>query len=197
MKKILLGLLLSITLFACSNDESKMKSGIADYLSKTAKDPKSYEFIELKVIDTITVGKCATNLITSNNDLIADINIEIQKLENEIKDAQQDIDYKEFKKDFDKIINAANSSISILKLEINDYEKENIKLKKITTLTDVVFYNANHKFRLKNGFGALDLDQKYVLFDKEFNVKYMSSDILDFENEKDKLFKETDFYKKL
>jgi hypothetical protein len=196
MKKILLGLLLSITFFSCSN-ESKMKSGIADYLNKTAKDPKSYEFVELKVIDTITVGECATNLITSNNNLIAEKNIEIQNRENEIKDAQQDIDYKEFKIDFDKIINAANSSKSIFKLEINDYKKENIKLKKITTLTDVVFYNANHKFRLKNGFGALDLDQKYVLFDKQLNVKYMSSDILDFENEKDKLFKETDFYKKL
>jgi hypothetical protein len=43
----------------------------------------------------------------------------------------------------------------------------------------------------------MDLDQKYVLFDKDFNVKNMSSDILDFENEKDKLFKETDLYKKL
>ena len=185
-----------MTLFSCSN-ESKMKSGITDYISKTAKDPKSYEFVELKVIDTITVEECATNLITSNNDLIAEKNIEIQKEETKIKDAQQDIDYKEYKISFDNIINASNSIIIILKSEINDFEKENIKLKKITTLTDVVFYNANHKFRLKNGFGALDLDQKYVLFDNEFNVKYMTSDILDFENEKDKLFKETAFYKKL
>ena len=105
--------------------------------------------------------------------------------------------YKEFKKDFDKIINAANSSISIFKLEINDYEKENIKLKKITNLKDIVFYNSNHKFRLKNGFGALDLEQQLVLFDKEFNAKYMTIDILDFENEKVRLFKETDFYNNL
>jgi hypothetical protein len=196
MKKIILGLLLSVTLFSCSN-ESKMKSGIKNYLEKTAKDPKSYEFVELKVIDTITAGECSKDLITNNIALIAEKNLEIQKEENKIKDAQQDIDYKEFKIDFDKIINASNSSISIFKLEIYDYEKENIKLKKTTTSTDVVFYNANHKFRLKNGFGAMDLDQKYVLFDKDFNVKNMSSDILDFENEKDKLFKDTDFYKKL
>jgi hypothetical protein len=174
-----------------------MKNGITDYLNKNAKDPKSYEFVELKVIDTITAGECAKDLITTNVGLIAEKNIEIQKKENEIKDAQQDIDYKEYKISFDKIINLSKSSISIFKLEINDYEKENIKLKKITTLTDVVFYNANHKFRLKNGFGALDLDQKFVLFDKDFIVKNMTSDILDFENTKENLFKETDLYKKL
>ena len=64
-------------------------------------------------------------------------------------------------------------------------------------MKDIVFYNSNHKFRLKNGFGALDLEQQLVLFDKEFNAKYMTIDILDFENEKVRLFKETDFYNNL
>ena len=196
MKKIVLGLLIAVSLFSCSN-ESKMKNGIIDYLNKNAKDPKSYEFVDLKVIDTITVGECAENLITTNIELIAEKNLEIQKRKDEIKDAQEDLDYKEFKIDFDKIINSSKSSISIFELEINDYKSENLKLKKINALKDVVFYNIAHKFRLKNGFGALDLDQKYVLFDKDFNVKNMTNDILDFENTKDKLFKETDFYKKI
>lgn len=196
MKKNILMLVLSIALFSCSN-ESKMKSGINDYLNKNAKDPKSYEFVELKINDTITVGECAKNLINTNIDLIVEKKLEIQKKENDIKDAQEDIDYKEMKMDFDKIINLSKSSISIFKSEINDYEKENLKLKKITTIKDIIFYNANHKFRLKNGFGALDLNQEYVLFDKNFVVKNMTSDILELENMKGKLFKETDFYKKL
>lgn len=197
MKKIILVAILLTALFSCSNDESKMKSGIVDYLNKNAKDPKSYEFVELKVIDTITAGECAKDLIESNISLIAEKKLEIQVKENEIINAQQDLDYNEFKVDFDNIINLSKKTIKLCNDAINEYEKENIKLKKIINLKDIVFYNSNHKFRLKNGFGALNLEQQLVLFDKEFNAKYMTSDILDFENEKVRLFKETDFYNNL
>ena len=66
MRKVILIMSLSIALFSCSN-ESKMKSGIKEYFNTKAKDPKSYEFVELKVFDTLTIGEVAKEIIESNN----------------------------------------------------------------------------------------------------------------------------------
>ena len=66
MKKNVLLVVLSVLIMACSND-NKMKSAIKDYMNKNAKDPQSYEYVDLKIMDTIQIEEFAKKTIDFNN----------------------------------------------------------------------------------------------------------------------------------
>jgi hypothetical protein len=55
MKKILFVLLLSMTLFSCSNDESKMKESITNKIKENLKNPDSFEFVSMNIKTKISV----------------------------------------------------------------------------------------------------------------------------------------------
>lgn len=165
MKKTITVLGLTLLILSCKNNESKMKIGIKEYLGKNAKDPKSYEFIELKILDTVTFGEI-------NKRIFDDLNEGIES-------AKKDIVFQ------NKLINEFPSLPS-------DKEKEKIKEREaqITSLTkelganksdftnkEIAGYVTRHKFRIKNGFGALDLDEMFVEFDKDCNLLEMDKDL--------------------
>ena len=57
MKKLLLGLLLSMTLFSCSNNESKMKESITNKIKENLKNPDSFEFVSMNIKTNISVDE--------------------------------------------------------------------------------------------------------------------------------------------
>lgn len=153
-------------MISCNSNESKMKNGIKDYLEINAKDPKSYEFVELKILDTVTVGEINKRIV---DDIIYDIELAKENLVFE-----------------NKLINDYPNSSNLLTNKAKIKESETL----IATLTkeleankkdfkdkNVIGYIAKHKFRIKNGFGALDLSEMYVEFDKDFNFLEMDKDI--------------------
>jgi hypothetical protein len=162
MKKFILLLVLSMALFSCSNNESKMKSAIIDYLNKNARDPKSYEFVELKIVDTVTVGDYAENKI-----------LELQISNSE---AQQQINITKLKAK-DNPSETKNKIILLSEEIIVKNKKDSIELSKNLNNKEVIGFVATHKFRIKNGFGALDLSEMYVEFDKEFKLLEMDKDL--------------------
>ena len=176
MKKLLSLLLLTLTLISCSN-ESKMKSNIVTYFEKTAKDPKSYESVEFKVIDTITVSGVAKEKIKLFQKNIDDNN----KLLKELKKTKTffstivgyDDDYLTMLDNQNEGPTAVNYQITTLG-EVNDSVQVEInKYKEKVNDNTVLGYIAFHKFRIKNAFGALDLYEKYITFDTNFNVLEM------------------------
>lgn len=170
MKKIILGLAISIALASCSNNESKMKSEILVYLDKNAKDPKSYELVELKILDTVTAGEVATQLKKLNDSFIKEYTQEIEGLK-KIKSKNEFYNKKFNSHDFDDLIkeniNDINSDMSMIK----ESQEDNIKLQKLLKSADIIGYMVHHKYRLKNGFGALDLSESDVLFNKDFKLE--------------------------
>ena len=79
MRKLLLGALLLLSMFnlvSCGN-QGKMESGIKTFLEKNAKDPVSYQLVELKIIDTITISSIAKNSIKVSQETIDDNNREL------------------------------------------------------------------------------------------------------------------------
>ena len=163
MKKVILILSFSMVLISCSN-ESKMKSGIKDYFDKNAKDPKSYEFVELKVFDTLTIGKVAKQVIEDIDQNIKTENDNIT-FENDLMAKYPTVTGSEEK---EKI----KSSQDMIK----SYNTDKEKIKTFLNSKEIVLYNATHKYRLKNGFGALDLSSSDFVFDKGFNVVKMASE---------------------
>jgi hypothetical protein len=162
MKKAITILGLGILMVSCNSNESKMKSGIKEYLEKNAKDPKSYEFVELKILDTVTIGELYKRKV-ENNELEMEVendNIVFQnKLLNDFPSLPSDEGMASIKQSEEEIIKVTKQ------LELN---KKNINNK------EIVGYVATHKYRLKNGFGALDLSEMFVEFDKDFKFLEMN-----------------------
>jgi hypothetical protein len=157
MKKIILGLNVVVSLVSCSNNESKMREEIVTYLQANAKDPKSYEFVELKVVDTVTIGEVNKRLIGDNKVgiFIAESSLEVEKML--VKDIGVEQELK----------------VKGIVSNLNELKKQALTLSKDTINKEPLGYIATHKFRIKNGFGALDLSSRYIQFDKEFKLLKM------------------------
>jgi hypothetical protein len=54
MKKIVLGILMAISLFSCSN-ESKIKESITNKIKENLKNPDSFEFVSIKISSKISL----------------------------------------------------------------------------------------------------------------------------------------------
>lgn len=80
MKKILLGLLLSITLFACSNDESKMKESISNKIKEQLKNPDSFEFVSMEIKSKISLDTLKKKI---NKESINEFKVLIKAREND------------------------------------------------------------------------------------------------------------------
>jgi hypothetical protein len=163
MKKLVL-VLMAMALVSCSN-ESKMKSEIKTYLDKNAKDPKSYEFTELKIVDTVTVGDV-------NKRIVDDINYNIEGAKKDIIFQNEMITKYPTLSHTEEI-----SKIKENEIEIANFTKELELNKKDFTNKGVLGYVAIHKFRIKNGFGALDLSEMFVEFDKDFKLLEMDKNL--------------------
>lgn len=165
MKRTITILGCAILMISCNNNESKMKSGIKEHLNKNAKDPKSYEFVELKILDTVTVGEI-------NKRIVDDITYDIER-------AKEDIIFQtKLINDYPSLPNDDNKSkIKEYELEIANLTQKLNANKKDFTNKEIAGYVANHKFRLKNGFGALDLSEMFVEFDKDFNFLEMDKNL--------------------
>jgi hypothetical protein len=176
MKKNILFLCLSLLIVSCNSNEHKMKTGIKNYLDKNAKDPKSYEFVELKVIDTVTAGEIAKHKIEFNNEILK---VEAGSLTLSKENLQKAIGYKkQFNdNDFDEDIIGSAKEVKEAETAIEQCKKENKHYAKWIDSKEVLGYIAIHKCRLKNGYGALDLTEYYVEFDKNFNLLAMDKDI--------------------
>lgn len=154
-------LYLAVILISCNSNESKMKVGITDYLNKNAGDPKSYELIELKVIETVTVGEIA-KMITANNDTIITKYTEaLQKIKN---------NFREYAPIEIRKMNEMRPEIEKLKIEYEYYTP-------LINSKEVLGYIAFHKFRIKNSLGILGIATHYVAFDKEFKLLGMDDNI--------------------
>ena len=136
-----------------------MKSEIKDYVSKNFNDPKSYELIEFKVVDSITPHE------------IAKISIEDTKMDLKM-DKESLLDAKKLLEDLQNekmndLLVGAQESYNNYKLMVESDEKIIKDDEKKLNNNDVYGYVVLHKFRAKNAMGALLLQEKAFLFDKE------------------------------
>lgn len=165
MKKIILVLVVVLTLFSCSKSpENIMKSEIKTYLDKNAKDPSSYEFIDL-TYKKVTKGDLTNLEVGLMKDDIESINKDVEFQNKMIRNYPTLSHEKET-----ATITEDNNKIDSLNKSI----KEKINLLKNKT---ILGYMATHHCRLKNGFGALDLATYYGYFDKDYKLLELSTDL--------------------
>ena len=143
MKKLLVFSMLSMVLFSCGSNENKLLSKLENHLKSNLKDPSSYELIESK-LDTSFAIDNLKNSIT---------NLEESIKENEsylkIYEGEEKLSYQE-KIDYEK------NRIKEIEDEMSKTDKNKI------SLIGGVF-----KYRAKNGFGALGIENSTVWYSPE------------------------------
>jgi hypothetical protein len=191
MKKIISTLLVSLFLISCSKSQNNIKSEISVFFENNAKDPKSYEFVELKIADTVTVEDCIKSSQENNAEFILYLKTNIEDYKTTIIKKETDIneiknmeyasasEKEKLIADLNKSIENKKKQIESLNLKITETKNESEKIEKIENKKDVVCFVYKHKYRLKNGFGALDLVESYFLFDKNNKLLNKSEDILE------------------
>jgi hypothetical protein len=162
MKKAIVILGLVILIASCNSNESKIKSGIRKYIEENANDPSSYEFVDLRIIDTVTRDELSKR--------------KIEEIEGDLKLEKQDIVMQ-------------SDIISLFPSVSNDNSKSIIKMseERIVTLTkqlesskkdlnnnQIVGYVVKHKYRQNNESGILYLAEVFVEFDKDFKLLDMN-----------------------
>lgn len=138
MKKILFGVL-AISIYSCDSKQSKIEDTIKTRVVSTFDDPKSYELIEAKVLDTTGLGKELKHqqlVVKSCKSIIGNCNFMIQNgnMDDIVKSGKK-------KKENIEEIKIAENKIK----ELLDFK--NGKISKIS-----------HKYRAKNKDGALILE---------------------------------------
>lgn len=172
MKKNVLLVVLSVLVMACSN-ENKMKSEIKDYMNKNAKDPQSYEYVDLQIMDTIQTAEFAKKTIDFNNvnqkfcdSVVVNFDADVNKVELDYMGENMNT------------VEKHQEQLKDAKETLKKGKAENLKMNSFIKSKDVLIYLTIHKFRAKNGFGALDLDSIYVQFDKDFKLLSVSKEEL-------------------
>ena len=152
MKKLLTILICIITLSCAENKEDLLKKSAENWISKNANNPKSYEFVNFKIIDTLNLNKQNDTVYISLNKDLENYQRGIRGYENGIKILDRTIEEgKADEKDIleSKIIRRVISKTKITIDSLNkliDNRKEKYFGKTI--------YNTKLKFRINNNFNA-------------------------------------------
>lgn len=145
MKKLSIAvLILSTTMLSCSN-EDKLLSKLESHLKENLKDPSSYEKIEAK-LDTTFVAEDLKNSVESLED-----DLEYQKKLRDIWEVGDD-SYNEYHAN----VLVDERAIKDLKTELSH-----------TDPTKIALIYGIFKYRAKNGFGALGIEQSEVFYSPE------------------------------
>ena len=150
MKKIiaLFGLLVA---FGCSK-ETPIEKSISEYVQTNLKDPASYEKISITILDTVTVGDEIKEEKAGYKKPIK----EYEQKNEELRQGSQNESVKAFIKD--------NSN------QIDYYNKLIAERCKDSSSTEIKFLKVSHKYRANNSFGAKELYNDVVTFDKDCKI---------------------------
>jgi hypothetical protein len=144
--------MVSMVLFSCGSNEDKLLSKLESHLKSNLKDPSSYELIESKLDTSFVIDNLKHSLDYWKKEVINN--------EKSIKDYDN-----EFKK-LDLVVMGESEFVSILK----DSQKEVDSLNVLISKTDpkkIQLIGGVFKYRAKNGFGALGIENSTVWYSPE------------------------------
>lgn len=160
MKKIILGLVVTLALFSCSKSpDEQAKNNIKEYLKTNMDDPSSYENVSFGKLDTLhssfDESKEGIELRTKDSELSSKLDALSAELDKE------DLTMERLNQ-----IQKEDKEITTKRLAINDEQTK----KSLNYKGPVNGYAMTHKFRGKNKLGAVILTEKRFLLDTKFNV---------------------------
>ena len=184
MKKLLLYFMVCFTFLCFLQNKveikSSMKKSILKYNQKHLKDPSSYQLMSLTILSTETLGNTGSYLLERIPISISYIDSEIDKNNSVIISRKQEI-----KKLNEGVGNEVEIEDALETIRV--YEADNVKQNKekkewelaiVETKNElqnkhIISYTVEHRYRAKNGYGALDIYTEVIKFDDNCNIKYL------------------------
>ena len=139
MKKIAL-ICIVVVFAACGSPEKTAQKLVKDYLKENLKDPSSYQSIEFGSLDTLYTSVAAD---TEYTDLVKEATENLQKA----------------------LYSDHGSGWAIIGMKLKE-KSDSIERNFVPTFKG---WKMAHKYRAKNGFGALDLSTDIFCFNKELS----------------------------
>lgn len=165
-------MLLCSILISCS-DTYKIESTIQKYVTENFNDPKSYEVIDIQLIDTLTIGEASQFLIDSRILSINDINRYINEKETELSDRELSLFLRGkslFSLDQIDEIDKEKEAVNQYRDTILYLENSIKKLKPLVSSNEVVYYRVKHSYRADNGLGSLMKFSDTLSLDGTLNI---------------------------
>lgn len=163
---------ISVGFFSCSK-ENKLQDKINEYVEKNFNDPKSYELIELKFIDTLTRKRAAKYMIQQREDTINAIDEYVKEKKKEISDKAMSLFLGGpglgVQEEVDKL-KEEEAKLSEYNDRILYYQKENNRMKKYLSENGIVYFRYQHNYRTKNDSGVLIKYTDTLRFDQNDNI---------------------------
>jgi hypothetical protein len=157
---------------SCSK-ENKIQTKINEYVEKNFDDPKSYELIELKLIDTLTTKRAAKYVMDNGVSYIDAMNKYIKEKNKEISDKALSAFLGGPSFGLSAEVDELTQEKAKL-LKYNDtilmFQKENTRLKKYLNQNGIVYYRYQHNYRTKNNSGVLIKYTDTVRVDTNDNI---------------------------
>lgn len=169
---VLILVLLCSILISCS-DTYKIESTIQKYVTENFNDPKSYEVIDIQLIDTLTIGEASQFLIDSRILSINDINRYINEKETELSDRELSLFLRGkslFSLDQIDEIDKEKEAVNQYRDTILYLENSIKKLKPLVSSNEVVYYRVKHSYRADNGLGSLMKFSDTLSLDGALNI---------------------------
>ncbi|MEE1898049.1 hypothetical protein V1389_06870 [Flavobacterium rakeshii] len=150
--------------------EERLEENISHYINHSITNSSGYQPMLTIIQDTITVGEFAEmSLLINENDILkyreeidAD-NREINKLQ-----SNDTVIIDEF------LLKSYKESLNNCDKSIKARQDQNNKLEELRHSKAVAFYVAQHRCRLKNGFGVLDENRFYIIADDKDEILNVS-----------------------
>ncbi|MEN0081118.1 hypothetical protein [Flavobacterium lindanitolerans] len=153
MKKSLLLAAMSIVLLSCGNSTSGIEKEIQAYIEKTETDLAGYEPIETTLIDTIYTDDLSKMKIKNYTYAVSDAKNTIA--------TREEINRKAIRPENDQYLQSEKKRLT--------YEERNLEIVKgLKNASE--FYLYQHKCRLKNHFGALEVTDRYAITDMDRKI---------------------------
>jgi len=159
---------LLLCLASCENEkplsrDEIVRNNVEEYLTSTMNDPESYEFVELKLFDSVLYKD---NINYRKNHFQQNIDNDSGNLEFQLKYKTSMFNQKE--------VDKLNASIKRNREILADFDSIETTLGE--RINEVASYTYLFQFRENNSFGAKVLKEYILQTDQDFNVINLASD---------------------
>lgn len=158
----------ALIIISCDSNQNKIENSLKKYFNENANDPSSYEPLETNIIDTLIYSEIAKNKISNLEEDIKEYDKEIIEIEEEIEKSE----FESLKNISEERLKNRIDSKELMSSDIN-------KLQPYLNNDSVLAYIVQHKYRAKNGFGAITLSNGYFAINTKNEILYYDRNLGD------------------
>ncbi len=165
---------------SCSkNPEEKLNIEIKKYIQDNANDPSSYEPLETFYIDTLKARELSLRILPEYETDLEEAEDKLRQAERELKrttDVLETGKFPEHRETYESLHESAKVILAGSLSNRDFYSKYVEQIKNFSNNDSLLYYRAIHRCRLKNRYGALTIQNYFIVTDAKLNILDIEAD---------------------